>query len=105
MRGLNNLNVDACSEGLKMGYDELLICWRSGCRQDLCELGEAEGGQHSCEVSIMGKVKVEGLIKRERGGVVVESDICLSCGCIQGVVGHSRKELFDISYADCAAGW
>lgn len=45
-----------------MGYDELLICWRSGCRQKLCELGEAESGQHSGEVGVMGEIKVEGLI-------------------------------------------
>ena len=62
VRGLDYLNVDACSKGLKMGHDELLIRWRSGRRQELCELGEAESGQHTCEVRIVGKVKVEGLI-------------------------------------------
>lgn len=45
-----------------MGYDELLICWRSGGRQELCELGEAESGQHSCEVGVMRKVEVKGLV-------------------------------------------
>ena len=88
-----------------MGYDELLICWRTGCRQVLCELGEAKSGQHSCEVGVMGKVEVEGLVEREGDGIIVKSDICLSCGCVQGMVLDSRQELFDISYANCAAGW
>lgn len=86
-----------------MGYDKLLICWRSGCRQKLCKLGETESGQHSCKVGVMGKVEVECLIKRKCAGVVVDSNICLTCGCVQGVVVHSGQELFDISYTDCAA--
>lgn len=45
-----------------MGYNELLVCRRSGRRQKLCELSEAKGGQHSCEVSVMRKVEVEGLV-------------------------------------------
>lgn len=88
-----------------MGYDELLICWWSGRRQELRELGEAESGQHSCEVGVMGKVEVEGLIEWEGDGIVVKSDIGLSCGCIQCMVVHSRKELLDISYSNCAASW
>ncbi len=60
--GFDYLDVDACSEGLKMGYDELLICWRSGCWQELCELGKSESGQHSCEIGIMGEIEVEGLV-------------------------------------------
>ena len=104
MWGLDDLDVDACSEGLKMGYDELLICWWSGCRQELCKLGEAKSGKHSCEVGIVGKVEVECLVKRKCAGVVVDSDIGLTCGCVQSVVVHSGQKLFDISYADCAAG-
>ena len=60
--GFNYLDVDAGSEWLKMGYDKLLIRWWSGCRQKLCKLGEAESCQHSCEIGVMGKVKVEGLV-------------------------------------------
>ena len=86
MRGLDNLDVNACSKGLKVGYDELLVCWRSSRRQELCELGEAESGQHGCEVGVVGEVKVEGLVKRECGGAAVKSDVGLSCRGIQGVV-------------------
>lgn len=105
MWGLDDLYVDTCSEGLKMGYDELLIRRRSRCRQELCELGEAERCEHSREVGIMGKVKVEGLVQWECAGVVVDSDIGLTCSSIQGAIGHSPQELLDISYAHCAAGW
>lgn len=45
-----------------MGHDELLICWRSGCWQKLCELGEAESSQYSREIGVMGEVEVEGLV-------------------------------------------
>ena len=102
--GFDYLNVDACSEWLKMGYDELLICWRSGRRQELCKLSKSESGQHSCEIGVMGKVKVEALIQWESSGVVVESDVGLSCGGIQGAVVHSRQELLDISYSNCTPG-
>ena len=105
MWGLDYLDVDACSEGLKMGNDKLLICWRSSCRQELCELGEAESGQHSCKIGVMRKVEVEGLVERKCGGAAVEGDVGLSCGCIQRVVIQSRQELFDISYANCPTGW
>ena len=73
-----------------MGYDELLVGWRSGWGQELCELHEAESRQHSCEIGVMRKVKVEALIQRECGGVVVDGDVDLSCGCIYCVVRHSR---------------
>lgn len=59
---LDYFDVDTCPKGLKMGYNELLVCRRSGRRQKLCELSEAKGGQHSCEVSVMRKVEVEGLV-------------------------------------------
>lgn len=72
-----------------MGYDELLICWRSGCRKEPCELGEAESGEHGSEVGIVGEVEIECLVERERAGIVVDGDIGLSCGCVQGVVVHS----------------
>ena len=88
-----------------MGYDELLICWGSGCRQQLCELSKSESGQHSGEVGVMGKIKVEGLVQRKSGGVIVESDIGLSCGGIQGVIVQSRQKFLDISYANCTTGW
>ena len=87
-----------------MGYDELLICWRSSRRKELCKLGEAESGQHGSEVGVVGEVEVECLVKRECAGIVVDGDIGLTCGCVQGVVVHSSQELFDISYANCAAG-
>ena len=89
MWGFDYLNVDACSKRLQMGYDELLIRWRSGCWQELCELGEPESGQHSCKVGVMGKVEVESLVQREGGSIVVESDVGFSCGGIQGVVVQS----------------
>ena len=60
--GFDYLNVDTCSKRLKVGHDELLICWGSGRWQELCELGETESGKHRCEVGIMGKVEVEGLV-------------------------------------------
>ena len=88
-----------------MGNDELLICWRSGCWQELSELGEAESGEHGCEVGVVGKVEIEGLVERECGCVVVQSDIDLSRGRIQGVVVHSCQEFFNISYAHCPARW
>ena len=105
MWGFDYLNVDAGSEWLEMGYDELPVCRRSGCWQELSELGEAESGEHSCEVGVVGKVEVEGLVERKCGCVVVQSDIGLSRGCIQGVVVHSCQEFFDISYAHSPARW
>ena len=90
MRGFDYLDVDACPERLKMGYNELLICWGSGCRQKLCELSKSKSGQHSGEVGVMRKVEVEGLVQRKGGGVIVESDVGLSCGGVQGVIVQSR---------------
>ena len=105
MGGFDDLNVDAGAEWLEVGYDELLVCRRSGCWQELSELGEAKSGEHGCEIGIVGKVEVEGLVEGECGCVVVQSDIDLSRGRIQGVVGHSCQEFFDISYAHCPARW
>ena len=61
-RGLDYFDVNASAKGLKMRYDELPVGWRSSRRQELSELGEAESGQHSCEVGVVGKVKIEALI-------------------------------------------
>lgn len=88
-----------------MGYDELPVCWRSSRRQELSELCEAESGQHSCEVGVVGKVKVEALIEWKCGGIVVDCNVGLSCGCIQGVVVHSGQKLFNISYPNSSASW
>ena len=103
--GFDDFNVDAGAEGGGMGDDELLVGRGSGRREELGELCETESGEHGCEVGVVGEVKVEALVEGKRGSVVIDGDVGLGCSGIQGVIVHSREELFDVSYSDCTTSW
>ena len=52
----------------------------------------------------MGEVEVEGLIEREGGGIIVQSNVILGCGAGDGVVCKSCEDLLDVAYAYGAPG-
>ena len=53
----------------------------------------------------MAEVKIQRLIRREGGFVVVECQISLGTPCGENVLLDAREEFLHVTNADCFAGW
>lgn len=56
---LDNFNVKTGSERLKVRNNHLLICWWTGCRKELCELGQTESCQDRGNVGVVREVEIQ----------------------------------------------
>ena len=67
------------------------------------QLGQIEGRQDSGHVCIMAEVKIQRLVRREGGFVVVKSQIGLGTPCGKHVILYARKKFLHITNTDCFA--
>jgi hypothetical protein len=74
-------------------------------RQNLCKLPKPKRSQHTHNIRIVRKVKIELLIQRKCIRVVVQSHVDLGNGRVNGMVGKSGQDLLHVTDSDCAAGW
>jgi len=102
-RGVDDFHVEAGAEGLHVGDDEGAVRGHVGVGHDGGELGEAEGGEDAHDVGVVGEEEVEGLVEGKGDGVVVEGDVDLGDGRVDGVFGEEGDLLLDEADADASA--
>lgn len=101
---LDDLNIEAGTEGLHVGDDEGAVLLDGGGGHDRGELGQAEGGKDGHDVRVVGEVEVQSLVQREGGGVVVEGDVQLCGGCADNVVLETSEDLLLVADTDSTTG-
>lgn len=100
-RGLDNLNVETGAKGGDVCDGEVVGTGVSISREFLCELTETECSEDGNDVGVVGKVKVEALVKGESLRVVIQGDVDLRARVAEGMVLQSSKDFLLIANANC----
>lgn len=100
---LDDLHIQSRAEGLHVGDDKAAILLDVRGRENSRELCKAEGGEDSCNVCVVAEVEVQRLVERESCGIVVQSDVDLSCGLCDGMVLQTGKDFCCVADSDSSS--
>lgn len=101
-RGLDNLNVETGAKGGDVCDGEVVRSRVSISWEFLCELTETERSEDGNDVGVVGKVKVETLVKGESLCVVIQGDVDLRARVAEGMVLQPSEDFLLIANADCS---
>lgn len=100
-RGLDNLNVETGTKGSDVCDGEVVCSGVSISWEFLCELPETECSEDGNDVGVVGKVKVETLVKGESLRVVIQGDVDLRARVAEGMVLQPCKNFLLIANTNC----